>query len=280
METKELHEAFNTLFENNDRVSVILNKTAEGKRSQIAIYNEDLLNYNEPFRNKSTFKENEVVVSLIQLEDKGIVFLIDKIVKINSFKGNEDPSKNEFNYDILNEYSYLFGKTTIICNGNIKAQNKKRVNGAKEFLMNTEVAHEYEGAQFDGNYTSIRNAAWKTLHSWITNTTLNKSMRDALKRVKGVYMIHDRLSGKDYIGSASGEGGILQRWTNYVTGDCTGGNEGLKELAPEYIQENFEYNVIDWFPLSCDTQFIIDAETNRKEMFETRMRVGSGYNKN
>jgi len=51
-----------------------------------------------------------------------------------------------------------------------------------------------------------------------------------LAAVAGVYLIVDRKTGKQYVGSASGEGGILSRWRSYAdTGH--GGNKRLIDLA-------------------------------------------------
>ena len=42
------------------------------------------------------------------------------------------------------------------------------------------------------------------------------SWRDALSAVKGVHVITDNNTGKLYVGSASGDGGIGARWSDYA----------------------------------------------------------------
>ncbi len=37
---------------------------------------------------------------------------------------------------------------------------------------------------------------------------------EALKKITGVYCLTDTHTGKLYIGSATGEGGVAQRWGN------------------------------------------------------------------
>lgn len=56
-----------------------------------------------------------------------------------------------------------------------------------------------------------------------------ESWRTALSSVAGVYLISDSASGKLYVGSACGEGGIWQRWCQYVASGH-GGNVELRRL--------------------------------------------------
>lgn len=44
--------------------------------------------------------------------------------------------------------------------------------------------------------------------------------------MKGVYVIHDTETGEPYVGSAYGDTGIWQRWSNYAL-TLHGGNVGL-----------------------------------------------------
>lgn len=55
----------------------------------------------------------------------------------------------------------------------------------------------------------------------------------ALSAVGGVYLLVHRGTGQQYVGSATGNGGFLQRWLSYLDGH--GGNVGMRELrgAPE-----------------------------------------------
>jgi hypothetical protein len=83
----------------------------------------------------------------------------------------------------------------------------------------------------------------------VRNPVANREWHRMLRAVAGVYLIVDRNTGRQYVGSACGEGGILQRWTGYVqTGH--GGNKLLREtLAPDssYVQ-NFDFTVLQTLP--------------------------------
>lgn len=63
----------------------------------------------------------------------------------------------------------------------------------------------------------------------IKNEEGNRSWYDFLSNHLGVYTILDTQSKQLYIGSATGSGGIWQRWAAYAN-DGHGGNEGLIEL--------------------------------------------------
>lgn len=78
---------------------------------------------------------------------------------------------------------------------------------------------------------------------------------EALKKITGVYCLTDTHTGKLYIGSASGEEGVAQRWGNYLDSKH-GGNKQLIELyekkGPKYFEENFTFALIEYFGISYD----------------------------
>ena len=84
--------------------------------------------------------------------------------------------------------------------------------------------------------------------------------RYALEPMKGVYVIHDRATGKAYVGSACGDTGIWERWGNYVD-SLHGGNALLRELVgrrgESYARENLVFALLSTgrrrLTLSCST---------------------------
>ena len=73
------------------------------------------------------------------------------------------------------------------------------------------------------------------------------SWRTALSNVAGVYLISDTKSGKLYVGSASGEEGIWQRWLDYAD-NGHGGNVELKKLLAgkgSKYAKNFRYSILE-----------------------------------
>jgi len=97
--------------------------------------------------------------------------------------------------------------------------------------------------EFPGyNSVVISHASLKT----ITQQEI-ASWRGALANIKGVYLITDTSSGKHYVGKASGDEGIWQRWCSYAD-NGHGGNVELKALLARHGAEhtsNFQYSILE-----------------------------------
>jgi len=98
--------------------------------------------------------------------------------------------------------------------------------------------------------------------------------RNNLSSVKGIYCITDTSNGQLYIGSASGEGGIWQRWQQYANvNDLTGGNkifEKIKNNGAEHIIDNFTYSIIEIFDIRTDKHIILERENFWKNVFQSK----------
>ena len=115
--------------------------------------------------------------------------------------------------------------------------------------------------------------------------------RRTLYHIKGVYVIFDKHTGKKYVGSAYGEGGIWNRWCCYVD-SLHGNNKELKELFSEnekdmleifadssdYARSNFRFTLIEYWPSKTDDKEIKDREKFWKEALLSRGEFG--YNAN
>ena len=98
------------------------------------------------------------------------------------------------------------------------------------------------------------------------------SWRAALSSVAGVYLISDMKTGKSYVGSAYGEGGIWGRWSEYVkTGH--GSNVELQNLLDdEGIEhaENFRYAILEISDVLTTEKEIRQRESHWKDILMTR----------
>jgi hypothetical protein len=91
--------------------------------------------------------------------------------------------------------------------------------------------------------------SFKDLKYLIQNADANPVWKDKLSAVSGIYLILDTVTGDQYVGSASGNEGIWQRWGNYIeTGD--GGNKELKELLKnrDNYELNFQFTILATLP--------------------------------
>lgn len=101
----------------------------------------------------------------------------------------------------------------------------------------------------------------------------------ALSSVAGVYLMTDTLDNKLYVGSASGQGGIWQRWADYaITGH--GNNVELKSLlgqgSPSRAR-HFRYAILEIADIHDDFASIIERETHWKNILRSRIL---GLNRN
>ena len=113
----------------------------------------------------------------------------------------------------------------------------------------------------------------------ITKSALNlivaqslESWRTALSNVAGIYLISDTKSGKLYVGSATGEGGIWQRWSSYVN-DGHGGNVKLRDLLREEAIERaefFRYSILEIADTHTINEDILRRESHWKNVLLSR----------
>jgi hypothetical protein len=101
----------------------------------------------------------------------------------------------------------------------------------------------------------------------------HSSWRAALKSVGGVYLIADSKSGRFYVGSATGEGGIWQRWCQYsATGH--GGNRDLKELLGVHSLRraaSLQFSVLEIADTHASIEEIRGRESHWKRVLLTRI---------
>lgn len=94
-----------------------------------------------------------------------------------------------------------------------------------------------------------------------------------LSSVAGVYLIADPKSGNFYEGSATGEGGIWQRWTDYANRGH-GGNRDLKSLLREMAGsdiEELQFSVLEIADIRASVDEIRERESHSQQW------NGSGY---
>lgn len=180
---------------------------------------------------------------------------------------------------ILEEYTPLFGRLII----NLHKGNKFSLyvfnleKFIKEAVIKEILPALYSGEKFQG-YDCVHLPYAKL--DRIFRREIMSSFHDALESVTGVYCLTDTKTGKLYIGSATGEGGVKARWGNYLDSKH-GGNEKLRELyeheGEDYFRENFEFTLLEYFGMSYDPQKVLERESWWKSCLDTRVH---GYNDN
>lgn len=104
--------------------------------------------------------------------------------------------------------------------------------------------------------------------------------RIPLENMKGVYVIHDQLTGEPYVGSAYGDTGVWQRWSYYAAtlhGDNIGLKAHLAVVGEDYFRQNMRFALLEFWSMRTKDQHVIDRETYWKEVLLSR---SLGHNKN
>jgi hypothetical protein len=108
-----------------------------------------------------------------------------------------------------------------------------------------------------------------------------ESWKSALSSVAGVYLITDTKTGRHYVGSAYGTGGIWGRWKAYSESGH-GNNKNLKNILQKMglaHSHNFQFSVLETADTNASKDDVLERETHWKNALCSRESHG-GYNAN
>jgi len=220
------------------------------------------------YKTKKSYAEGQITIGLIRIkpnEDLWLLAHIGKVTKdLNVFDGVG------YEFEALNEYSKYFGRLIVRYKNSTQALIRWAETIIDDFEIYQILPDIFDNDIFPG-YENV-NLSWKDLSRVITK----EAWKTALQNQKAVYLITDTSNGKQYVGSASGEHMLLNRWQTYIK-NKHGGNVQLKTLPDEYIENNFKYSILDIFKASTNDNVIIARENWWKETLMTRK---FGYNSN
>lgn len=176
-----------------------------------------------------------------------------------SFRG--DGSYFSLKYiDLLEEYE---GKLTIDWGSSTRMWHQK---GTTEKPIISIQANEKK--VFSGFENLI--LTYDELKEIISNPTIYEAWHIALSSVNAIYLIVDRETGKQYIGSAYGKDGLLGRWSCYVN-SLHGHNKRMKELMCAYPERYryFQFSILQILPKTVTDDEVIQTETLYKKKLLT-----------
>ena len=122
---------------------------------------------------------------------------------------------------------------------------------------------------FPGFYDFV--LSYDELCTMIANPDSNREWYRMLSSVSGVYLILDTKSGKQYIGSAYGKGGIWERWKVYAKSQH-GGNKLLKELLSNRParRKHLQFSILRVLEPSATRDEVIRQEVLAKRKLGSR----------
>lgn len=113
--------------------------------------------------------------------------------------------------------------------------------------------------------------SYDQLATVVRNPDSNREWQRMLSSVSGVYILLDQHSGKQYVGSAYGAGGIWARWKSYAKSP-SGGNALLKELlarTPTRYRQ-FQFSILRVLEPSATKDEVISQEVLAKKKLGSR----------
>ena len=225
-------------------------------------------------QNSENFKCDRIL-SLINLSNSQ-KWLYVGVYRVGDVKW--DARNNWFLYqlDRVNGLHHLDGRVVVDFKKTFRASYLKGENFGEHLIVDSIREEPMSVANFPG-FNSVL-LTFDMLRSIIRQD--NPSWKTALSNVAGVYVIADRQSGWQYVGSAYGGVGIWQRWAEYAkTGH--GGNVELRKLLRDEGSEyagNFQFSLVEVCDINASEDFIISRETHWKNVLLSRDPFGFNQN--
>ena len=219
------------------------------------------------------FQKGQVGIGLLNLKnDKWLLVTIKNIVEELNINGPGISYKAEE----LSEYKKYFGRIVLTYHNTATQMCRIALDLIGQLEVLEILSTQYDGDDFPG-YDNVT-ISWEKLKRIIERQ--KKDWVSNLKNQKGIYLITDVSNGRHYIGSASGEEMILQRWSDYIK-NGHGGDAELKEVISkhgfEYVKNNFQYSILENFNRNTPKEYILERETWWKIALGSREY---GYNRN
>ena len=167
-----------------------------------------------------------------------------------------------YQFKDLPQYNKYIGRIVVRFKNNSQKLVRKGDTTLPQCTIEEILPNIYNNDHFPG-YMNV-NVSWKSL-----SILINKpSWRTALGNQKGVYLLIDTNTGKQYVGSAYGQDMLLGRWETYIN-TYNGGNKLLKNLKDSYIQDYFYFTILETFNQNTADQIIINRESFWKDVLKT-----------
>lgn len=186
-------------------------------------------------------------------------------------------NRKRYKVELTDTAAGFIGRLRLRSPYNSRAVRVKMERHYDEFEVMEVLKEPFSGRPFPG-YEDIE-LSFEEIETLVRN--IRPDWKAALTSVKGIYLITDTLTGKRYVGSACGEGGIWSRWCTYVaTGH--GGNKELKALKAtqnlDYYRANFRFALLEHRSFRVADELIHERESFWKQLLLTRGEQGLNRN--
>lgn len=238
-----------------------------------AFYNNCFTKWQEE-QAKQSFQCDEIV-SLIKIGyDK---WLFAGVFIVKGCHKKKDISRELYIYETeeIGGLTHLVGKAIIHWDKKFRAHSLIGKTWEKDLKI-----HEIRNQRMAiRDFTGYNNVSLKFNELCIIVNLEIPSWKSPLSHIFGIYLITDLKTGKLYVGSAYGDKGIWQRWSEY-TSNPHGGNKRLELIiankGKEYAQ-NFQFSLLEVCNPNSSDDYVIQREQYWKSVLGSQE---FGYNDN
>ena len=205
--------------------------TWNGVEQPLDVYLAGNFNDWQRWQNAKNF-ERRIVISLIDIPHQKDTWLFAGVYRSNGLDRKwSDEYKNHYNwYDLTEEQTYkeMNGRLVV----RFARPGRAPYLLAEKWCNKIFLSEIYPERQSVGEFPGFKAVNLTKAQLELIVQRAPESWRTALSNVAGVYLISDTITGRFYVGSAYGEGGIWHRWSEYAD-DGHGGNVELKKLLAD-----------------------------------------------
>ncbi len=219
-------------------------------------------------QNNENFKKCKRILSLIDLDDSQWLFA--GVYDVLDVEACTKGSKPCFKYSTkeVDGLQHLTGKTKIY----FKRPGRNSYLRDKKFFDQLMVISLSEQRMSIGEFPGFNGVMLSHVMLRALVYESNPTWKAALSNVAGVYLISDKTTGKQYVGSAYGGDGIWQRWSAYIkTGH--GGNKELRDLLKNNGSDHvefFQFSLLEVCDINAEDKYIVERETHWKKVLLSR----------
>lgn len=260
-------------------------KIARHKDKRVGVNLEELIETGyfqlyQSYQEKNVFKDCDYLVSCVGIKQNQAMLL--GVYKVNGtypinglpekykgYFGEEAKKESKYRYDLekLKGFEEYENRLIIQWDSNSRGWYRKLETSNNKIIQWLPKGYVSEFPGYDDVILS-----YGELEKIVGNPISNKLWHDMLSSVKGIYLILDRKEGTQYVGSASGQNGIIGRWSDYTKGGH-GGNKRLIEIVDKDPNRKYDFQFCILRVLSpvMSTAEVIAEEIKYKRKLGTRV---------
>lgn len=225
----------------------------------------------QSWQSKKNFNR-DYIVSLIQLPEPN-TWLFAGVYESVSSIWNED--HYDYTTKSIPEFESYSGRLKVSFTRSGRQSYLIAENWSENIVVKEITAQKVAVESFQGyQHTSLSKA-----HLDIIVRQQISDWRSALSSVSGIYLITDLATGKLYVGSATGENGLWQRWCDYSYSGHGGNNQLYSLLSEKGMKyaDNFQYSILEIADTHKAKDEILAREAYWKNVLASKQ---FGYNDN